>query len=88
MSQTTLDTTPKAARPQPTTLPNAWARRLVLAKLARFTKGYLIVEDGEQTLEFGRKDDPLCARLRVCDPRFYRYMALGGSLGEIGRAHV
>ncbi len=81
MSQTTLDTTPKAARPQPTTLPNAWARRLVLAKLARFTKGYLIVEDGEQTLEFGRKDDPLCARLRVCDPRFYRYMALGGSLG-------
>ncbi|MGB0606296.1 MAG: class I SAM-dependent methyltransferase [Candidatus Latescibacterota bacterium] len=81
MSQTTAPTLPPTAKPQPTSLPNAWARRMVLAKMSRFTKGHLTIEDGEQVCEFGREDDPLNAHVRVIDPRFYRYMALGGSLG-------
>ena len=81
MSQTTAPTLPPTAKPQPTSLPNAWARRIVLAKMSRFTKGHLTIEDGEQVCEFGREDDPLSAHVRVIDPRFYRYMALGGSLG-------
>lgn len=81
MSQTTARTTKTTAQPQPTSLPNAWARRMVLAKMARFTQGHLTIEDGGQTFEFGRADDTLRAHVRVLDPRFYRYMALGGSLG-------
>ena len=81
MSQTTAPTLPPTAKPQPTSLPNAWARRMVLAKMSRFTKGHLTIKDGEQVCEFGREDDTLSAHVRVLDPRFYRYMALGGSLG-------
>lgn len=81
MSQTTAPTKQTTAQPQHTSLPNAWARRMVLAKMARFTQGHLTIEDGGQTFEFGRADDTLRAHVRVLDPRFYRYMALGGSLG-------
>ncbi len=81
MSQTTARTKQTTAQPQHTSLPNAWARRMVLAKMARFTQGHLTIEDGGQTFEFGRADDTLRAHVRVLDPRFYRYMALGGSLG-------
>ena len=81
MSQTTAPTLHSSEKPQPTSLPNAWARRMVLAKMSRFTKGHLTISDCEQVLEFGREGDSLSAHLKVLDPRFYRYMALGGSLG-------
>ena len=58
---------------------------MVLAKMSRFSKGHLTINDGEQVLEFGRKGDPLNAQVKVLDPRFYRYMALGGSLGAAAR---
>ena len=48
MSQTTAPTLHSSAKPQPTSLPNAWARRMVLAKMSRFTKGHLTISDGEQ----------------------------------------
>ena len=81
MSQTTSPVQHSTIKSKSSLLTNSLARRMVLAKMARFTEGFLTIKDGEQVFEFGREDDPLCAHVKVLDQKFYRYMALGGSLG-------
>jgi cyclopropane-fatty-acyl-phospholipid synthase len=57
-------------------------RRLIWRRLESLQHGRLVVEDGGQRRVFGSPDDgSLAARLTVCHPRFYRRLALGGSLG-------
>lgn len=56
------------------------ARNLVCGKLEQLTEGRLRLIDGDQTRIFGRGGD-LEVTVRVRDPRFYRAIALGGSLG-------
>ena len=57
------------------------ARKLIWAKLSQFKTGQLrLIENGETHL-FGADDSTLQATVRVHNPRFYRAMALGGSLG-------
>ena len=57
------------------------ARRLVLDKLSQFKTGQIRVIENGVTHLFGADDKTLQATVRVHDPRFYRAMALGGSLG-------
>ena len=57
------------------------ARKLIWAKLSQFKTGQLrLIENGKTHL-FGADDSTLQATVRVHNPRFYRAMALGGSLG-------
>lgn len=56
------------------------ARRLVRAKLGQLRDGRLLLVDGAEEQHFGRGGD-LQATVQVRDPRFYRAVALGGSLG-------
>ena len=60
---------------------NSLARSLVLSKLNRFKYGFIHIEDGKQSHNFGCATDTLQCRIRVIDPNFYRFMAIGGSLG-------
>lgn len=59
------------------------ARRLVLARLARLRHGRIRVVDGCEDLVLGVEGGAaeLEASVRVHDPRFYREVVLGGSLG-------
>jgi len=80
MSQITLE--PKTQTTSQRSTPwDAWAKKLVLAKLMRFEKGQLTILDGGDTYICGNEKEGLQAQVRILDPRFYRYMALGGSLG-------
>lgn len=83
-SSKTTDTLIRAATDRSTARSGRWddlARRLVFAKLGAFSTGLIrIVEEG-QAHEFGTADNTLEATVHVHDPRFYRAMALGGSLG-------
>ena len=65
----------------PISLINSLARSLVLSKLNRFKYGFIHLEDGKQSYNFGCATDTLQCRIRVIDPTFYRFMAIGGSLG-------
>ncbi|MEE3234697.1 MAG: cyclopropane-fatty-acyl-phospholipid synthase family protein [Candidatus Latescibacterota bacterium] len=60
---------------------NSLARSLVISKLTRFKYGYIRLEDGAKHYSFGSKTDTLRCRIRVINPDFYRFMAMGGSLG-------
>ena len=66
---------------RPISLINSLARSLVLSKLNRFKYGFIQLEDGKQSYNFGCATDTLQCRIRVIDPSFYRFMAIGGSLG-------
>ena len=83
-SSKTTDTLIRAATDRSTARSGRWddlARRLVFAKLGAFSTGLIrIVEEG-QAHEFGKADNTLEATVHVHDPRFYRAMALGGTLG-------
>jgi cyclopropane-fatty-acyl-phospholipid synthase len=57
------------------------ARALVHQRLAAIHHGQLSVEDFRGTRRFGAGSDLPPASLRVLDPRFYRRVALSGSLG-------
>lgn len=81
MSQITLESKTQTPRQHSISPWDAWAKKLVLAKLTHFQKGQLKIIDGEDTYTCGREPDGLRAQVRILDPRFYRYMALGGSLG-------
>jgi cyclopropane-fatty-acyl-phospholipid synthase len=81
MSQITLESKTQTPRQHSISPWDAWAKKLVLAKLTHFQKGQLIIIDGENTYICGNEPDGLRAQVRVLHPRFYRYMALGGSLG-------
>jgi cyclopropane-fatty-acyl-phospholipid synthase len=78
-----------------TTLPGMEARpgrriwrSAILARLARLRGGNIAIEDGEggERLQLGEPGGP-SVRLRVDRPRFWRRVALGGSLGA-GEAYV
>lgn len=64
-------------------------RRRVHAVLARIEKGSLTVVEGDHQFTYGRSEaaSPLMAKLTVYDERFYRSIALGGSLGA-GEAYI
>ena len=60
------------------------ARRLVWRRLERVKEGQLTIDDGGEPREFGRSsagEGALAAKIEVRDPRFYRQLVLGGSLG-------
>jgi cyclopropane-fatty-acyl-phospholipid synthase len=58
------------------------ARRLVLDRLRGLQVGRVSLEEGADRLQFGQPAGAdLAATIRVHDPRFYRQIALGGSLG-------
>lgn len=58
-----------------------WARRLAFSLLSGLKGGGLTVLDGEDRFEFGDRGAELQACIRVLDPRFYRRLMTGGSIG-------
>ncbi len=57
-------------------------RRLAWQRLGALEHGRLTVEDGDQSRTFGESGaGSLSATIRVHDPRFYRRLIFGGSLG-------
>ena len=68
--------------PSNTSLISRVARRLVWHRLESLVEGRVTVDDGGQCREFGRSgENSLAAMIEVRDPRFYRHLVLGGSLG-------
>ncbi len=57
------------------------ARALVHRRLDTLREGRIVVEDFGGTRAFGAASDHAPAAIEVCDPRFYRRVAMGGSLG-------
>ncbi|HKI96470.1 MAG TPA: hypothetical protein VJ992_14370, partial [Gemmatimonadales bacterium] len=55
-------------------------RRAVQTRLGALREGRLSLTEPDGTLHFGPGGSP-AARITVHDPRFYRALALGGSLG-------
>ena len=64
-----------------------WSRRAVLAMLKRLQSGRLNFSDEQGEMLFGHQQAERVADLEVVDPRFYREVALGSSLGA-GDAYV
>jgi cyclopropane-fatty-acyl-phospholipid synthase len=62
-------------------LPDRLASALVLRLLSSIREGRLVVEGFGGSREFGAASDLPPARIEVRDPRFFRRVALGGSLG-------
>jgi len=59
-----------------------FARRAVEARLERIAEGTLLLREGRTLRRFGRESaDGLSAHLEVVEPRFWRRLAVGGSLG-------
>ena len=57
-------------------------RRMVWRRLKALEDGCLVLVEGGLRRTFGDTGDrSLCATVEVCDPRFYRRLAFGGSLG-------
>jgi cyclopropane-fatty-acyl-phospholipid synthase len=65
------------------------ARSVVLRALDRVQIGALKVQEGDTEFYFGDRSAPaeLCASVRINDPRFYRSVAWGGTLGA-GEAYI
>ena len=58
-----------------------WARRLVLGQLQRLQRGKICLVEGEQRRTFGQGEDGPTVVLQVHHPRFFRALALGGTIG-------
>ncbi|WP_445400082.1 class I SAM-dependent methyltransferase [Zobellella sp. An-6] len=58
-----------------------WARRLAFSLLSGLKGGGLTVQDGDDRFEFGERSAELQASILVLDPRFYRRLMTGGSIG-------
>ena len=81
MSQVVLS---PAAKKRPIGLggwPERWARRLVLGQLQRLQRGAICLVEGEQRRTFGQGEDGPTVVLQVHHPRFFRALALGGTIG-------
>ena len=81
MSQVVLS---PAAKKRPIGLggwPDRWARRLVLGQLQRLQRGAICLVEGEQRRTFGQGEDGPTVVLQVHHPRFFRALALGGTIG-------
>ena len=61
--------------------PERWARRLVLGQLQRLQRGKICLVEGEQRCTFGQGEDGPEVVLQVRHPRFFRALALGGTIG-------
>ena len=61
--------------------PERWARQLVLGQLQRLQRGSICLVEGGKRSTFGRGEGGPEVVLRVHHPRFYRALALGGSIG-------
>jgi len=72
-----------ASVPAPLRWTDRLARRAVLAVLSRLARGEVVLEEGGRRIRFGAAtaELPEPASLTVSDPRFYRAIALGGSIG-------
>ena len=70
---------PAAHAAAPTAL-DAWLRRRVLRSLAPLRHGGLVLEDAWGRQRLGVADGAHPVHVRVADPRFYRALALGGSV--------
>lgn len=70
-------------RPQPIKrLQDKILRRMVWRRLQSLASGRLVIEEGVEHRTFGsNRDHSLTSTVRVRDPRFYRHLVLGGSLG-------
>jgi cyclopropane-fatty-acyl-phospholipid synthase len=64
-------------------LADRFARRLLLRRLGRLQIGFLVLEDGDDRMTCGDSAAPpdLRVTVRVSDPRFYRGIVFGGSVG-------
>jgi cyclopropane-fatty-acyl-phospholipid synthase len=63
-------------------MPAGLLRRLVSQRLGALAHGRLIIEDEDQRRTFGESSaDAISATVKVHDPRFYRRLVFGGSLG-------
>jgi cyclopropane-fatty-acyl-phospholipid synthase len=63
-------------------MPAGLLRRLIWQRLDALAHGRLTIEDGVQRRSFGAPGaDSVAAIVKVHDPRFYRSLILGGSLG-------
>src|SRR6266478_3010667 len=78
-----------AARTRRPEVIERFARRAVLARLAGIKRGRIVIEDGDERIEFGpdTSDTDPRATIRVTDQRFYSDLALGGSIGA-GEAYM
>jgi cyclopropane-fatty-acyl-phospholipid synthase len=70
-----------AFAPDAASIVDRFARRAVLATLARVTRGRLVIHEGAREHRFGDAAASLEANVRVLDPSFYRLLAQRGSLG-------
>lgn len=77
---------PAAHAATPTAL-DAWLRRRVLRSLAPLRHGELVLEDAWGRERLGVGDGAAPMHVRVTDPRFYRALALGGSVAA-GEAYA
>jgi cyclopropane-fatty-acyl-phospholipid synthase len=69
-------------RPADMQVPSGAMRRLVWHWLNSLKDGCLVIEEGGRRRTFGGSGDSyLRATVEVCDPRFYRELVFGGSLG-------
>jgi cyclopropane-fatty-acyl-phospholipid synthase len=79
MNDTTLlELLPERARPRAAA---GFARGLVLRRLESITQGHLVLREGADSFEFGRRGAPLSASVEILDPGFYADVALGGAVG-------
>ncbi len=78
-----------AARPVPAGRFDRWARAQVLARAAGIREGRLTLIDGAERFEFGRapRGESLSAAITVRDPRLWRHVVLGGTVG-VGTAYL
>ncbi len=66
---------------------DAFARKLLLSRLAKITRGCLTLDEGIQTQVYGDPSAELQARIEVRSPQFYSDVAFGGSTGA-GEAFI
>ena len=68
---------------------SAYAKKLVLQSLNKLEKGYLTVEDGTESYDFGdpKDRDKLSATINVTHANVYKKVLFGGTIG-VGEAYV
>ena len=62
------------------------AKQMVFRLLGAMQFGQIVVKDGENHWTFGT-DETLTAHVTVRDPKFYRQVVFGGSIGA-GEAYI
>ncbi|MBN7799064.1 SAM-dependent methyltransferase [Parahaliea mediterranea] len=88
MSNTSVTRIPSLPRPRRLWSNDRLARRLLLKVLDRIAVGELVIHDGPETFQLGRRDGggPR-AELRVHHPRAWRRVLTGGTIGS-GEAYI